>query len=121
MALGNLNFTFPMASCLPTATKGGFPHGIPCDHSKDKYLLGNYYVPGAREMAVSKADREPTFMELTGQQGRRALLSCDKCYFLCVESGKAFLRMLMLKLRPEVGVGWDGRAFKAEGRTYGKT
>ena len=64
-----------VSSCLPIATDGGFPHGIPCNHSQDKYLLSSYYVPGAREMAESKADTEPTLMELRGQQGRKTLLN----------------------------------------------
>lgn len=54
-----------MSSCLPTFTEGGFPPGIPCSHSQDKYLLSNYYVPGARKTV----DTEPTLMELIGQQG----------------------------------------------------
>lgn len=69
VSLGNLPLTFPSrSSCLPTSMEGGFFPGIPCSHSQDKYLLSNYYVPGARKTV----DTERTLRELTSQQGRRA-------------------------------------------------
>lgn len=67
---------------------------------------------------MSEADAEPTLMELRGQQGRRTFLTRPAP--LC-GSGRAFLRMLTLKLRPKAWVVRDGGARRAEGRTYGKT
>lgn len=68
VALGNLRSTFPLYVLLPSRSHGG---RFPSWDLQGKYLLSNYYVPGARKTAMSKKDTEPALMELTGQQGRR--------------------------------------------------